>query len=627
MASGGYMGRYLLIDLSNNKIDELDFDNNTKRKYIGGYGIGGKYIYENQKPGVDPLGEENILSFMTGPVNGTTIPGSPRYTVCGKSPLTKTWGDSNSGGSFGPMMKKAGFDGVFFNGIAEEPVYLLLENGEAKLVSALSIWGKDTYETEDILKEKYGKKAEVACIGEAGEMKTLVSCIVNRKGKVAGRGGMGAIMGSKKLKAIVILGDMKVPIVDKDLFNKARKKFISDIKNDYGDAEWAKAGGTPTFTEWCLEEQDSPIKNWSGVLADMGNYDELRYDNIKKYIVKKETCFGCPIACWDRSIIKEGKFSLNEMVHTPEYETGAAFGSNCLNTNYESIIKCNDICNRYGIDTMSTGAIVAFAIECFEEGILSKKDTDDLELTWGNYDAIVELTEKIAKREGLGKVLADGVKAALLEIGKDSHEFAMHVGGQELPYHDSRWDPSLAITYAYNPTPGRHTQGIQDLGHKDIENAFPGVDFSMCGGEKKDTYAGRAKSIKIQTNIQHCVNATGICWFAFQSTDFDTHMKYLSAITGWDIDVEEYHTTGERIMNLRQAFNLREGINQLGYKIPKRMLGIPPLKEGKTKGITLDFSLMTKEFYGEMDWDLKTSRPSKSKLKELGLDWLIKDIW
>ena len=182
MASGGYMGRYLLIDLSNNKIDELDFDNNTKRKYIGGYGIGGKYIYENQKPGVDPLGEENILSFMTGPVNGTTIPGSPRYTVCGKSPLTKTWGDSNSGGSFGPMMKKAGFDGVFFNGIAEEPVYLLLENGEAKLVSALSIWGKDTYETEDILKEKYGKKAEVACIGEAGEMKTLVSCIVNRKG-------------------------------------------------------------------------------------------------------------------------------------------------------------------------------------------------------------------------------------------------------------------------------------------------------------------------------------------------------------------------------------------------------------------------------------------------------------
>ena len=627
MASGGYMGRYLLIDLSNNKIDELDFDDNTKREYIGGYGIGGKYIYENQKPGVDPLGKENILSFMTGPVNGTTIPGSPRYTVCGKSPLTKTWGDSNSGGSFGPMMKKAGFDGVFFNGIAEEPVYLLLENGEAKLVSASGIWGKDTYRTEDILKEKYGKKAEVVCIGEAGEMKTLVSCIVNRKGKVAGRGGMGAIMGSKKLKAIVALGDMKVPIVDKDLFNEARKKFISDIKNDYGDAEWAKAGGTPTFTEWCLEEQDSPIKNWSGVLADMGNYDELRYDNIKKYIVKKETCFGCPIACWDRSIINEGKFSLKEMVHTPEYETGAAFGSNCLNTNYESIIKCNDICNRYGIDTMSTGAIIAFAIECFEEGILSKKDTDDLELAWGNYDAIVKLTEKIAKREGFGKVLADGVKAASLKIGKDSQEFAMHVGGQELPYHDSRWDPSMAITYAYNPTPGRHTQAIQDLGHKDIGNAFPGVDFSMCGGEKKNTYNGRAKSIKIQTNIQHCINATGICWFAFQSTDFTTHMKYLSAITGWDIDIEEYHTTGERIMNLRQAFNLREGINQLDYKIPKRMLGIPPLKEGKTKGITLDFDLMTKEFYEEMDWDLKTSRPSKNKLKELGLNWLIADIY
>jgi len=626
MANGGYMNRYLLIDLNKNKINEFDFDDNTKREYIGGYGIGCKYIYENQKPGVDPLGEENILSFMTGPVNGTTIPGSPRYTVCGKSPLTKTWGDSNSGGSFGPMMKKAGFDGVFFSGIAEEPVYLLLENGEARLVSASSIWGKDTYETEDILKEKYGKKAEVACIGKAGEMKTLISCIVNRKGKVAGRGGMGAIMGSKKIKAIVALGDMKVPIVDKDLFSEARKKFINDIKNDYGDAEWAKAGGTPTFTEWCLEEQDSPIKNWSGILADMGNYDELRYDNIKKYIVKKETCSGCPIACWDRSMINEGKFSLKEMVHTPEYETGAAFGSNCLNTNYESIIKCNDICNRYGIDTMSTGAIIAFTIECFEKGILSKKDTDDLELTWGNYDSIVKLTEKIARREGFGKVLADGVRVASLEIGKDSKEFAMHVGGQELSYHDSRWDPSLAITYAYNPTPGRHTQAIQDLGHKDIENAFPGVDFSMCGGENKNTYTGRAKSIRIQTNIQHSTNATGMCWFAFQSTDFATHMKYLSAITGWDIDVEGYNTIGERIMNLRQAFNLREGINQLDYKIPKRMLGMPPLKEGKTKDITLDFDLMTKEFYEEMDWDLKTSRPSKSKLKKLGLDWLIKDI-
>ncbi len=626
MANGGYMNRYLSVDLSNNKIDELDFDDDIKREYYGGYGIGCLHIYKNQKPNVEPLGPENILGFVTGPLNGTTMPGTPRYTVCAKSPLTNTWGDSNCGGSFGPVMKKAGFDGVFFRGISPKPVYLLLDDGIPKLVDAKEIWGKDTYQVDDYVREKYGKNAEAACIGKAGEKKTLIACILNRKGKAAGRSGMGAVMGSKNLKAVIVKGNKKVPVSDPEMFKDIRNKFLNDIKNDFGDAEWAKDGGTPAYTGVGIEEQDSPIKNWSGTSSDLGNYDQLQYENIKKYIVKKETCYGCPIACWDRSMVDKGKYKIEEFSHTPEYETSAAFGALCLNTNYESIIKCNDICNRYGIDTISAGAIAAFAIECYENNILTKSDTDGLELNWGNHRAIVELIKKIAEREGIGQILADGVKIAAEKIGRGSEEYAMHIGGQELPYHDSRWDPSLAIIYAFDPTPGRHTQAAQNLGHKDLEKVFKNIDFSMIAGENKNKFLGRAKSIKIQSNLQHSISAIGTCTFAYGSTDLVNHPKYLEALTGWDIDIEEFNTTGERIMNIRQAFNLREKINQKNYKIPGRILGIPPLKKGKTKDITLDWDKMVAEYYEEMKWDPVTSRPSNEKLKELKLGWLAEEI-
>ncbi|MCK4240007.1 MAG: aldehyde ferredoxin oxidoreductase family protein [Candidatus Atribacteria bacterium] len=627
MAQGGFMGKYLLVDLGKNKIEEFDFNNDVKRNYYGGYGIGCKYIYENQKPGIDPLGEENILAFMTGPCSGTTIPGTSKYTICGKSPLTKAWGDSNCGGSFGPRMKMAGADGVFFTGKSEKPVYLLIDNGIAKLVDARDLWGKDTYEVDDIIRERYGKNAEAAIIGQGGEMKTLISCIVNRKGKVAGRSGMGAIMGSKNLKAVVAIGNKKVPIANKQLFEEARKQFLEDIKNDYGDAEWAKHGGTPTVIESGIDEQDSPIKNWSGVTADMGDYSVFKYDNIKKYIVKRETCQGCPIACWDRSMLDKGKYAIKEPSHIPEYETTAMFGALCLNTNYESIIKCNDLCNRYGIDTISTGGIVAFAIECYENCILTKKDTDGLELTWGNHQSIVALTKKIAKREGIGEVLADGVKSASEKIGKGSEEFAIHIGGQELPAHDTRWDPSLAIIYSIDPTPGRHMQTNQNLGHKNIDKIFPNIDFSTCAGKNRKKFSGRAGEIKVLSSLVHSVNTLGLCLFAWGSTDILVHVKYLAAITGFDLNIEEFTKTGERIMNLRQAFNLREGINQLSYKIPGRVLGKPPLHNGKTKGIVIDYVTMLREFYAEVDWDLNTSKPSKKKLKELDLGWIINDIY
>ena len=624
--NGGYMNKYVFVDLSSGKIEDIFFNEKEKREYIGGYGLGCKFIYENQKPYTDPLSEDNILAFMTGPVNGTNMPGSPRYTVCGKSPLTKTWGDSNCGGSFGPMMKKAGFDGIFFSGISEKPVYLLLNNSEIKIKDASFLWGQDTYKTEDELRAIHGKDSEIACIGPYGEKMSLTSCIISRKGRAAGRSGLGALMGSKKIKAIVTVGQREVPIANKVLYEEARKEFLKNIKNDFGDAEWLKKGGTPTITKWSIDESDSPIKNWGGSLKDMPNYDELSWENIKKYVIKRESCYRCPLACWSLSTIDHGDYKLTEPAHTPEYETGALFGSLLLNTNYESIIKCNDLCNRYGADTISLATTVSFAMECYEKGVLSKDDFDGISLDWGDRKAIVQLTEKILNREGIGDLLADGVKIASEKIGKGSEEFAMHVGGQEVPAHHTLYDPSLAITYTFEPTPARHMQGNQNLGHKDFSDLFPDIDFSFCGGGNKNVYKGRAKEIKINLFFTHGINIMGACIFAAGATSVKTHIKYLSAITGWDIDLDEFLTAGERAMNLRQVFNIREGINPKSFKLSNRLLGIPPVDNGKISGITIDFDSMVSEFYREMDWDFNTNLPNKEKLEKLNLSWLIKDI-
>jgi len=623
----GYISKYLEIDLNTQCIKEFDFETSIKRHFIGGYGIGCKYIYENCKAKIDPLGEENILAFLTGPLNGFKIPGTARYAVCGKSPLTGTWGDSNCGGSFGPIMKKAGFDGIFFKGISENPCYLLLNDGEARLIDAADIWGMDTYAVDDYMKERFGIKAETACIGQAGEKKSLISAIITNKGRAAARSGLAAVMGSKKIKAIVAKGDKEIPIANQNLLEESRRKYLKDISNNYGDAAWLRAGGTPSLIYDGIKGQDSPIKNWSGTVRDMPDYKEYNYENVKKYIIKREGCYSCPLRCWSMSNISNSLYFLDKPVHTPEYETSAMFGPLCLNSNYESIIKCNDLCNRYGIDTISTGSTVAFAIECFENDILSIKDTDGLKLNWGNHEAIVQLVEKIGERNGIGEILADGSKAASKKIGKKSEKYAIQIGGQELPAHDTRWDPGLAIIYSIDPTPARHMQANQNLGHKDIENIFPDVDFSMCAGNKRELSIGRGRSLKYLSSIVHTVNASGGCLFSWGCTDLTTHLNIFRAITGWDMTYEELITTGERIMNLRQSFNLREGINQINYVIPKRILGKPPLDYGGTKGITLDLELMRKEFYNEMEWDFLTSRPGKDKLKELGLSTLINDLY
>ncbi|MBA7475472.1 putative oxidoreductase YdhV [subsurface metagenome] len=609
------MGKILFVDLSKGELKDEALDEKLCRDFIGGYGIGARIIYSRQKGGVNPLGPENTFGILTGPLTGSPALSGTRYTVVGKSPLTGTWGDANSGGYFGPHLKFAGYDGIFFTGISEKPVYLFINNGKAELRDAAHLWGKDSFETEDILKSELGKKVEVVCIGPSGENLSLIAAVMNNKGRAAGRSGIGAIMGSKKLKAIAVTGNIKIPLADEKRAKEIRAEYLGKLRQPL--ATIFRNLGTPAFTAQFAHNGDSPVKNWGGVgIVDFPHAELIDLIPVMDHQSKKFACYRCPFGCG--GLMKAGEeYSYAEGAHKPEYETLCMFGTNCLNDNLESIIKANDICNRYGLDTISAGATIAFAIECYENGIITKADTDGIEMTWGNHKSIVAMTEKLAKREGFGAVLADGVKVAAEKIGKGSEKYAIHIHGQELPAHDPKLGYFYQTTYRLDATPARHTQGSEG-------GAPPGLlpDFD------KESFSGRGEAHKVGSNFNHIVNSSGMCMFMYMTLPAaKVVVEFMSAVTGWDVTIGELLKTGERISNLRQAFNIREGLNPLQFKVPDRVLGRPPQKEGPVAGVTVDEDTMVKEYLAAMDWDTKTAKPSKKKLQELGLEDVAKDLW
>jgi aldehyde:ferredoxin oxidoreductase len=613
--AGGYMGKMLWVDLSQGKLQEEEIDEKLCRKFLGGYGLGARILFSRMKMGANPLGPDNILGIITGPLTGTPAIGGSRYTVVGKSPLTGGWGDANSGGFFGPKLKFAGYDAVFFIGISPKPVYLVIDNGKAHLKDADHLWGKDTYETEDLLKDELGKDVEALCIGPSGEKVSLIASVMNNKGRAAARSGLGAVMGSKKLKALAVKGNMKVPLADEQKIKELRKKHLGELS---GHVTMLKQYGTPAIMVRLAKAGDSPIKNWAGVTAvDFPNVEAIGGDEVIKRQEKRYACYRCPIGCGGHMQEGTGEYKYEAGAHKPEYETLAMFGSNCLNDNLESIIKVNDICNRYGLDTISAGASIAMAIECYENGIITKEDTEGLELTWGNHRAIVEMTEKLARREGFGDILADGVKAAAERIGKGAEQYAMHVQGQEFPAHDPKFGYHWAVCYRLDATPGRHTQG-------------PGMPQKGLPVPEYDrtSQSGMQPGYKMISSYMHVIQSLGLCQFANGAMpDADAQLEEIKAVTGWDLTYEEIFLTGERIANMRHAFNIREGLNPLQFKFPDRIAGFPPKEEGPLKGITLDVETLNKEYYNAMDWDLNSAKPSKNKLKELGLEEVARVIW
>jgi aldehyde:ferredoxin oxidoreductase len=619
--ANGYMGKILNVDLSKGTIEEEPLGEELCREYIGGYGIGARLLYDRIPAGADPLGPDNILGLLTGPLTGTPAIIGSRFVAVGKSPkCAGGWGDANCGGFFGPHLKFAGYDGILFNGISSKPVYLVIDEGKAELKGADDLWGLGVTALEDLLEERHGKGIQVCSIGPAGEKMSLTACIMNDKERAAGRSGLGAVMGSKKLKAVVVKGKINVPMADEEKAKELRKK---TLKEATGAFPVFNKYGTAGITHDSVISGDAPVKNWGG--AGTTDFPSERARKISDDAVigvegyKPYGCWRCPVACGGRMVQKSGKFALelNDGVgHKPEYETLAMCGSNLLNDDLASIIKLNEICNNLGLDTITIGGTIGYAIECYENGLISKDQTDGLELTWGNAEAIVELAKKIGNREGVGEIFADGVAAASEKLGKKGTEYAVHVQGEEIPAHDPKFIPDLAVVYLLTATPGRHTQGGELI-------TPPGLELAEVD---KYAYSGKAENHYKLMTLMEVVNAAGLCMFGYVSYPVQSLPDQMSAIMGEEYDLEKLYQIGQRIYTMRHAFNLREGLNPLTRNVPGRLVGDPPLKEGNVKDITVDYKTMINEFLEYVGWDTKTTVPSEESLKKLGMDFLIDDM-
>ena len=620
MGLKGVAGKVAFVALSDGEVAEEKVPEAIYESYLGGYGLGAYYLYKRQPAGADPLGPDNMFGLLVGPLTGTDAITGNRFVVVGKSPKTGGWGDANCGGTLGPVFRAAGFDGLLFSGISPEPVYTLVEDGRATLHSAKHLWGLDSHETEDRLRDELGADIVIACVGPCGERKNLLACVMNDKGRAAGRSGLGAVMGSKRIKAIVARGKVNIEVADAERVKAARRRGM-DAMQDSGFYQGLHQFGTCAITEGSAGNGDSPIKNWGGTPEDFPDAANLSGEKTIEYQLRRYGCWRCPIGCGGLYKVPSGPYACE--THKPEYETESAFGSLCLNPNLESIAKLNDICNRAGMDTISTGGTLAFAIECFENGLYTKDDTGGLELTWGNHSAMVEVTEMIARSKGFGALLADGIKVAADKLGPRAQEFATHVRGEELAMHDPKLNPSLATSYQVEATPSRHTQ--LNAWASEAGFAMTGIE-ALFGEFDKYTYTGKGKANRVVSNFMHVVNAAGMCMFGACVIPYDLIPEFLSAVMGREFSVDDVLDIGDRIAALRTAFNVREGVSAAKAPVPGRMIGRPPFKAGPVADITVDVETQNREYFAEMGWDPESGIPKAETLKKLGLDFCIPDM-
>jgi len=623
--AGGYAGKLGFVDLTTGEIKVETLNEKLAREFIGGQGIGVRILFEKQKKGVDPLGQESFLGFTTGPLTGTKVPTGGRYMAVCKSPLTGGWGDANSGGYFGAELKAAGWDAIFVSGTARSPKYIAIFDEHIEIKDATHLWGQDTIETEKFIQKDAGdKKMRIASIGPASEKGSLISGIVNDAGRIAARSGLGAVMGAKKLKAVAVRGTGKAAVADKDALDRLRKVFIKEMKNMGGFAQMLMKHGTCGLTGGLVAAGATPVKNWryTGVQS-FPNLDKIAdADAVIAYQSRKYGCANCPIACGGIFNVTGGKYPVGE-THKPEYETIGAFGTMCMCDDLESIIKLNEMCNRSGLDTISAGTTLAFAMECFENGIITQSDTDGIALTWGNAEAMIAMLQKMITREGFGDILADGVKVAATKIGKGADKFAMHIGGQEPGLHNALYLPSRGTGFVCDPTPGRHTAAPMARIDGGPGQFAPYPELKI---EQFDRYAYTGKGPMSATASKYLQvgSSAGICIMPMMFFGNFPLIEFFNAVTGWDLDAAEVLTTGARIQTLRHCFNLREGIRPADVKLPRRMAGDPPQSEGPVAGVTLDIDNLAREYRQAMGWEPDSGQPEGKTLEKLGLTNLVK---
>jgi len=601
----GFFGKFLDVDLSDRKIDDYPLKEKWLDKYIGGRGIAGKIISEELKQGADPLGPENIIIFGTGPLQGTGIPGAGRHVVMAKSPKTGAVSDSFAGGFFAHEIGKSGYDGIIIRGTAETPKYVSLRNGEAEINDANDLWGIGVADVDQKLKERHDG-GRVSSIGIGGENLVRFACIINDRNRAAGRPGFGAVMGSKKLKAVHVKGKMDKEIQNKKKFEKNRKKLIEKLETMIQWGKYGTAGGVQPFNEM----NTLPTKNFQkGKFDGAGDISgERMYEDI---LEERDTCAGCPIRC--KRVVKTS-FSGNDVEEKyggPEYETVAALGSFCLNDNLDSIALANQKCNKYGLDTISVGVIIAYLMEA------SEKDLIDHDITWGDADAIIELIDKIAHREDIGDFLAQGIDKVAEDIGGD---FAMEVKNQEIPMHDPRAKKSLALSYATSPRGATHLEVVQDLFDENPEELDIEVEINRHDLENKPEFCKVYEDLVSFSNS--AITCAYVSWVSFIEGGY-TYPEIrglIESVTGMEVTAEKMMEVGERNFNLLKALTIRDGLDSKDDYLPDRFQN--PIPEGdpvKEKIPKEDLEDKIYEYYKIRGWD-GDGRLTEKKLKELGLE-------
>ena len=607
------MGIILRVNLSTGKITKEPVDENNARMFLGGNGLATKYLFDEVKKGVDPLGPDNKLIFMTGPLTGTISPSSGRFSAVTKSPLTGLWGSSNSGGRWGLDLKKSGYDGIIIEGTADRPVYLVIEEGKAEIRDADKIWGQGVKETIKQIKTATGGKLNTACIGVAGENKVRYATIMNDVHRTLGRCGLGAVMGSKRLKAIAAGGSRRVAVADKTAFNKAAKA-ARELINESLLKMTLEVYGTNMVLDMVNVKGGLPTRNWQS--GSCSYADEISGPAVsEKILVGKKACFACPIACGGISEIKTGKYACRG--EGPEYESVGAFGPMCDIKDLEAITYAHLLCNEYGLDTVSTGSTIAFAMECFEKNILTRTDTDGLELAFGDADVMIDIIHKIGKREGIGDLLAEGTKRVSEKLGKGSTRFAMHVKGLELPAYDCRATKITGLAFATANRGGDHiTAYVQGPTFLDIPYLI--VDKSTIEEATRENPA-EAIVVKDMEDALTVFDAVGCCKFMGMALFAEDIVPIIANATGWEFEVADFRKAGERIFNLARMFNIREGCSREDDTLPPRLLE-EPMKTGPAKGLVVGLEPLLDAYYKMRGWDLTSGKPTIAKLKELDFD-------
>lgn len=624
----GYNGKILHVDLSTKKIKVEEPGEVFYRTYLGGGALASYFLLRDLPAGVDPLGPENLLIFASNVLSGVPIAGMTRYTVAAKSPLTGAYGESEAGGFWGPELKFTGFDAVVIKGKAAKPSYLYIHDGKVELRSAEKIWGLETGPAQEKIREELKeKRVRVAIIGPAGENLVRYACVVNELKHANGRSGMGAVMGSKNIKAVAVKGSNILEVKDVEKFLELSKALTETI-GQHGPNKVLRKLGTPNLVMALNTQGILPTRNFQEGAFE--GAEKISGEKMTETILRSEEgCYACAVRCKRAVEVPSGPYATTALYGGPEYETLGSLGSLLGIDNLEAIAKGNELCNRYSLDTISTGVAIGFAMEAYEKGILTKADTEGIDFRFGNADAMIQAIDWIAFRKNrLGDLLAEGVRAAASKIGKGSEKFALHIKGQELPMHDPRGKTGQGLSFAVSPTGADHIEAPHDTPF-----AMPGPMMARVAllGLLEPVSAldlGPAK-VRNYTYLQFVwslYNSLGVCNFVagpVWALPLNQLVEVVKAVTGWETSLWELMKAGERAITMARVFNLREGFGRKDDTLPDRLFD--PLGNGPLKGQGIDrkeFAEALTMYYEAMGWDPQEGVPTRGKLAELNLFWL-----